>query len=117
MILKKAGVLLSSLTGMVIIHQSDSCLKVQVPRPWLDKRRVSSTSILFKVPGCTNSSLGSIPCHELEKGWGISNHTLNITISNTLGCKDIGIRKSEFGGKAQFLCKIQISGFFIQPQS
>ena len=75
-----AGVLLCSLTGMVKIHQSDSCLKVQVPWPWLDKRRVSSRSILFKVPGCTNSSLGSILCHDLEKG--VSIHTLNITITS-----------------------------------
>ena len=52
---KEAGVLLCSLTGMVKIHQSESSLKVQVHRPWLDKWRVSSTSILLKVPGCTNS--------------------------------------------------------------
>ena len=41
MIGKEAGVLLCSLTSMVKIHQSDSCLKVQISRPWLDKRRVS----------------------------------------------------------------------------
>ena len=35
---KEAGVLLSSLGGMVKTYKSDSCLKVQVPRPWLDKR-------------------------------------------------------------------------------
>ena len=43
------------LIGLVEIHQSDSCLKVQVPRPWLDKQSLAQTSILFKVPGYTNS--------------------------------------------------------------
>ena len=65
---KEAGVLLCSLTGMVKIHQSDSCLKVQVPRPWLDTRRLSSMSILFKVPGHALTQFpGSIFCHHSEK--------------------------------------------------
>ena len=51
---KKAGNLLCSLTCILTIHLSISSIKVQIPRPWLDKQRVSSTSILFKVPGCTN---------------------------------------------------------------
>ena len=63
------GVLICFLTDMVYIHQSDSCLKVQVPRPWLDKRRVSSTSILFKISECTSTtqSPGFIFCHDSEK--------------------------------------------------
>ena len=59
MMWKEAGVLLSSLVNMIKKHQFDSCLKVQ---------SLDLTSILFKVPGCTDQSLGSICCHDLEKG-------------------------------------------------
>ena len=38
---KEAGVILCSLTSMLKIHLSNSSIKVQVPRPWLDKQRVS----------------------------------------------------------------------------
>ena len=43
------------LIGLVEIHQLYNCLKVQVPRPWLDKQSLALMSILFKVPGRTNS--------------------------------------------------------------
>ena len=52
-----AGVLLCSLTRMLKFHLSKSSIKVLVPRPWLDKRRVFSTSILFKFPACNDSNL------------------------------------------------------------
>ena len=56
---KETGVLLCSLTGMLKIHQSDICVNVQVPRPWLDKRSSAQMSILYKLFGCrcTNSIL------------------------------------------------------------
>ena len=60
---KEAGVLLSPLVDMIKIHQSDSCLKVQVTRPWLDKWSSAQTSILFRVPKCTCQSPGSIYFH------------------------------------------------------
>ena len=79
---KEAGVLLCSLTCILKIHLSISSIKVQVPRPWLDKQRVSLTSILFKVPECTNYSPGSLLCYGSDngvKGFSNSNHVLNIT--------------------------------------
>ena len=82
MIGMKAGVFLCSLTCMVKMHQSDSCLKVQVPRPWLDSRTEGFLDV-YPIQGCcrcTNSSLGSIPCHDSEKGVSISHHTVNIAI-------------------------------------
>ena len=52
-------ILFCSYTGMLKIHQSDICVNVQVPRPWLDKRSSAQMSILYKVFGCrcTNSIL------------------------------------------------------------
>ena len=59
----------------------------------MDEQRVSSSSILFKVPGCTTSSLGSMLCHDSEKGVSISNHTLNIiTILRSMRVTPLGVR-------------------------
>ena len=76
---KEAG---CSLICMVEIHQSDRCLKVQVPRSWLYKGNLAQMSILFKVPGCTNSISRFYILQRLRERceeFSMSNHALNTT--------------------------------------